>query len=516
MQEAAKLFLENGFLLEPKFQEIINKINQSVAKEVVNVITSVIKQKIISSEVFLLNIDSINKKLDSIKEKKSPSVRKQLEEIINYFSSLKVQREEKSEENEEIAINRDTNDFKILKSYAIKSKKISVDDFVSYFRNRFNALKNIIQNKPEVDNLTSIGKIQKEKQKVSIIGLVFDKRTTKNKNVILKVEDMTGVISVLIHNSKPELIEMSKDIVLDEVLGFDCNGNNEILFVNKIIFPDIYVEKKIAKNEDCLLFIADLHVGSKNFLEDKFLDFIKWINGEAGSDEQKEVAKKISYLFVVGDIIEGVGIYPGQEELSSITNVTEQYQKCAELFSKIRKDIKIIICPGNHDALRLSEPQPLLDKQFAAALYALENVYMVSNPALVSVQDIPIFLYHGYPFDYYSRNIDSIRFNKGHEHPDIIIHFLLKKRHLAPIHASCLYVPYGTEDSLVVSNAPNVFVSAHMHKSAVSTYNGVLTISCSCWQSKTPAEEKIGHEPDPCKVPLLDLKTGKVRMMDFS
>jgi DNA polymerase II small subunit len=63
---------------------------------------------------------------------------------------------------------------------------------------------------------------------------------------------------------------------------------------------------------------------------------------------------------------------------------------------------------------------------------------------------------------------------------------------------------------------PDVFVSAHVHKSSISNHNNILTISCSCWQARTPYQEKFGHVPDPCKVPILNLKTGKVNVIDFS
>ena len=38
----------------------------------------------------------------------------------------------------------------------------------------------------------------------------------------------------------------------------------------------------------------------------------------------------------------------------------------------------------------------------------------------------------------------------------------------------------------------------------------------SCWQSITPFEEKVGNNPDPCKVPVLNLKTREIKIMDFS
>ncbi|MEK6872649.1 MAG: hypothetical protein AABW90_01390, partial [Nanoarchaeota archaeon] len=55
-----------------------------------------------------------------------------------------------------------------------------------------------------------------------------------------------------------------------------------------------------------------------------------------------------------------------------------------------------------------------------------------------------------------------------------------------------------------------------LHRTDIDSYNNVLIISNSCWQSMTAFEEKMGNVPDPCKVPILNLKTGQVRILDFS
>ena len=55
-----------------------------------------------------------------------------------------------------------------------------------------------------------------------------------------------------------------------------------------------------------------------------------------------------------------------------------------------------------------------------------------------------------------------------------------------------------------------------MHKLDVDNYHGSLIIVGSCWQAKTSFEEKVGNEPDPCKVPVYNLKTGQLKIFDFS
>ena len=85
---------------------------------------------------------------------------------------------------------------------------------------------------------------------------------------------------------------------------------------------------------------------------------------------------------------------------------------------------------------------------------------------------------------------------------------------MAPAHTSVQYFP-NEEDNLIIKKVPDVFVSGHTHKSAVSYYNNILMISISSWESKTSNQEKMGNEPDFCKVPMFNLKTREVRILDF-
>lgn len=98
--------------------------------------------------------------------------------------------------------------------------------------------------------------------------------------------------------------------------------------------------------------------------------------------------------------------------------------------------------------------------------------------------------------------------------PEEIMKYLLKNRHLSPTHSSVQYFPFE-DDYLMVNKIPDIFVAAHTHKSAVSYYNNILIISTSCWESMTPYQEKMGNEPDHCKVPLFNLKTRVVKILDF-
>ena len=78
------------------------------------------------------------------------------------------------------------------------------------------------------------------------------------------------------------------------------------------------------------------------------------------------------------------------------------------------------------------------------------------------------------------------------------------------------YTPIENEDALLIKEIPDILTTGDLHKPEVSDYNGILLIASSCWQSITPFEEKVGNHPDPCKVPILNLKTREIKILDFS
>ncbi len=450
----------------------------------------------------------------NINEEKKEKIDTILEEIKRPEENLEITNEEQTDHN-----------VIVLESYNEDAMKREVQDFVLYFKARYNALKEILQNRSDLQNVVSINRLTSKNkvQKTEIIGMIMEKRMTKNGSVSLTLEDPTGQITVIINKTKMELVNLAKNLVTDEVIGVKGGVNGQVVFANEILIPDIPLTKEMrkAQEEVYAIFTSDLHVGSNLFLMKDFMKFVEWLNCKSGSKEQKEIARKTRYMFVIGDIVDGVGIYPEQDRELAIKDIRKQYEKAAELLSMIRKDIKIIICPGNHDALRISEPQPALNKDMANGLIDLPNVVMVSNPAVINIhssKDFPgfdILMYHGYSFDYYASNVDYIRTNGGYDKPELIMRFLLQKRHLAPTHGSSLYVPSTKKDTMVISKVPDFFVTGHIHRAAIANYNNVTTICSSCWQSKTAFQEKVGHHPEPSRVPVVNLKTREVKMLKF-
>ena len=83
------------------------------------------------------------------------------------------------------------------------------------------------------------------------------------------------------------------------------------------------------------------------------------------------------------------------------------------------------------------------------------------------------------------------------------------------MHGLCDYIPCE-EDPMVIDIVPDIIITGDQHRSEVRMYNNILAISSSCWQAKTSFEEKVGNNPDPCKVPLFNLKSREIKMLDFS
>ena len=414
----------------------------------------------------------------------------------------------------------------IIKNYTKDVKKSDVQSFVQYFRRRYDALKALLEVRLELQNSISISRVQKkgEGEHVSIIGLVYKKNYTKNGNIMLQIEDPSGTTKVLVTKTKEELFTAANDLVLDEVVGITGMTGKDIIFCNNLSFPEIPLshELKKAPDEVYAAFVSDIHFGIKNFLHDEFIKFIQWLSGDFGSAQQRDIAKKIKYLFVTGDIVEGAGIYPGQDQDLAILDIKEQYEEAARYFRKIPTHIKIIICGGNHDAIRISEPQPPFDTKTAAALYTLPNMIFVSNPATVNIHSSSTFpgfnvlMYHGYSIPFIAAEVPSIRAKGGQDRVDLIMQFLLQRRHLAPSHGSSMYIPDTEEDPLVISSVPDIFVTGHIHRIVASNYRNVTIINSSCWVTQSENQAKRGIVPHPARIPLVNLHTREIKVMNFN
>ncbi|MFA6023066.1 MAG: hypothetical protein WC781_03185 [Candidatus Pacearchaeota archaeon] len=514
-QEMLQFCIQKGVLLDKQvFKSLENLDNLVLVKNLIERIEYQYKQKVITKSFFINNSNKVYEIISNY----NGSNKKAIESFfVNLGIDLDLTKTIIPLKNEvELPVSSNINLFKI---YQNLPKKIEVNDFVKNFRYRFNTLKAILQERTELENLVSINRIEENKA-CSIIAMIYDKKVTKNDNVLLEIEDLTGRTTALINKARFEVYEKSKEIILDEVIGLKVSGSKEIVFVNDIVFPDVrLIEKKRAKTDEWAAFISDIHIGSDKFLEKNFIKFIEWINGEIGDDKQREEALKVKYLFITGDTIDGVGVYPAQESQLLIKDVNEQYKALGEFLIKIRDDVKIILCAGQHDAVRVAEPQPIIGEYYGSSLHLLKNLYLVTNPAIVEIGSdtkFKVLMYHGASMHGVINSIDSLRTSRAQDYPTQIVKHLLKKRHLAPTHSLVTYTPIENEDALLISTIPDIVSTGDLHRPEISEYNGILLIASSCWQSITPFEEKVGNDPDPCKVPIFNLKTREAKILDFS
>ncbi len=508
-EELLSFCKERNLLLDENLMGIFSNIpNIKVSQILLEKFTSAINKKFITKKIILENESIFMGFLEEI----SSFFKMDLKIYFSFLNLNKIKGNIKKEETFEESV------VVVGDSIVAPGRNLEVKDFVTHFRNRYDFFSKFLSSKPELENLTSISKLNGEKQKISVIGMVLNKSQTKNGNLIVEIEDLSGKMKVIFSSQKEELLKEAEEITLDSVLGFTGFGSRDILFVNNLVFPETkLLERKKGPKEELVLFLGDLHFGSKNFLYKSFDKFLDYLQGNVPNTPE---VKKIKYLFFVGDLITGVGNYPNQERDLSTNDLEGQFIALSELFKKIPKHIKIIISPGNHDCVRLMEPQPVLNKTYAWPLYDLENVILTENPARVNIgstkdfSGFNILTYHGFSFPYYSNSIQSLMKIKAMNDPTKIMKYLLKNRHLAPTHGSTQYFP-SKEDNLIIKNVPDIFVAGHTHKSDIVYQDNVLLVSVSSWEGFTPYQEKFGNKPDHCKIPMFNLKTRAVKILDF-
>ncbi|MCD1295311.1 DNA polymerase II [Methanocella sp. CWC-04] len=410
-------------------------------------------------------------------------------------------------------------DIRILKDITNNSTCIGdYDEFVGYFRNRFSILGDMMRNRISSRPIESILKKKgmrsassSEKNEISIIGIVSDHRVTANGHRLIEVEDQTGSISVLIMKDS-DICDMP--VLLDEVIGVTGvpASDGGLFIASSIIYPDVPYTN-VARHSDepaVAALISDVHVGSDTFLEDNWLSFLDWINGDSVSDQDADLVSRLKYIVVAGDLVDGIGIYPGQDKELHILDIYDQYKKTAEYFDQIPKHISVVISPGNHDAVRQAEPQPALPEEIRS-MFRNDNITFVGNPAAVEIEGVRFLIYHGRSIDDMVSNLPGASYS----YPEKVMVELLKRRHLSPIYGGRVMIAPESKDHFVIDPLPDVIHSGHVHTVGICRYRGVLLANSGTWQGQTEFQKRMNIQPDPARIPLVDLKSGEVSVIKF-
>jgi DNA polymerase II small subunit len=391
----------------------------------------------------------------------------------------------------------------------------TLEEYNTLFQDRYKRIEKILRQRIDVRAATPIREALKSqpKTKLKIICMLTEKRDSKQQT-ILSVEDLDSNATVLIPNKAPEEVKKKAlQILPDQVICLAVIKTRTNLFLAEdIIFPDVG-QKTIQKAQEPVyaVFTSDIHVGSTKFNKEAFKKFILWLKGKYGTPEMKEIAGRVKYLLVAGDIVDGVGVYPGQQFELTIRDIHKQYNFAIKYLEKIPKYIEIVLAPGNHDTSRKALPQPAIPPSYLTAIKDSINIHSVGSPCLVNIHGINVLMEHGRSLD----DIIAVVPEMSHNHPEKSMRLLLQGRHLAPIYGGRTMLSPENRDYLVIDKVPDILHAGHVHVLGYCNYKGVLVINSGCWQEQTDYMEKLGLVPTPGKVPVINLMTMEITVLDF-
>ncbi|MES2153903.1 MAG: DNA-directed DNA polymerase II small subunit [bacterium] len=389
-------------------------------------------------------------------------------------------------------------------------------DFTAYFQDRYRQIAKMLRGRREMRNATAVERIRAGARDVQVIGMVVEVGTTKSGHKRVELEDETGAILGLVRNSDEALMAMADTLVPDEVIGVQgsASAKGDMLYIEAILRPDVPIpdhdRKRGAEVPVMAAFLSDIHVGSKTFLAENWTRMLRWLSGHGGSKRERDAAGRVKYLVIPGDLVDGVGIYPGQQHELSIPDIYDQYGAFGDWMAAVPDHVEIVVQPGNHDASRPAEPQPA----FAAEVrnrFDHHKARFVANPATFRLHGVTTLGYHGNSLIDFAVATRHLEFNK----PLATMKQMLQSRHLAPIYGDKTPVAPEHHDYLVISEVPDLFVTGHVHVPGIEMYRGVQMVNCGTWQSQTSYQKMLNFTPDPCRMPLIDLQTLRGTLVDF-
>jgi len=383
-----------------------------------------------------------------------------------------------------------------------------IEDFRKLFLSRYRKLRSILlEQHGDLSPVENISDLRGSEEAARFVGIVDSARTTKNGHIMLELEDPTGRIKVLISKNRREL--QSIKVVEDEVIGITgkfrsgSGRGGSIVFADSILKVDVpsHHRRRISPDKGLLAaFTSDIHIGSRMFLEKEWKRMIRWFKGEEAASLKAEDGLRVKYLVVAGDLVDGIGIYPDQDRDLIHKDITKQYEALAESLSLVPDHIEIILIPGNHDAVRLAEPQPPLPEEFRE-LFTNPGIHFLSNPTTFDISGVRVAAYHGKSID------DMVTLFKDvtYERPIQGMKEMLRSRHFGPTYGMRNQLAPEEDDMLVIEDVPDIFVSGHVHRFEMDTYKGIQLIEGSTWQSQTPFQKMMNLKPQPAKMGVVEL-----------
>jgi DNA polymerase II small subunit len=391
----------------------------------------------------------------------------------------------------------------------------TIEEFLQYFQDRFKRMEKLLRQRMDVKAATPISEALKSpaKTKLKIIGLVTEKREAKQQ-LLVTIEDLNASATILVPTKAPEEVQKKAQMILpDQVICVAVAKTRGHLFlVEDIIFPEVGQKPTRRASEPIYAVLtSDIHVGSNKFNRDAFKRFIQWLNGNYGNEPMRKIASHVKYCLVAGDLVDGVGVFPGQAKELNIRDVHKQYRVAAKALSKLPEYIEIVVSPGNHDAPRKALPQPAISEDYLPTLQGSKRIYSLGNPCTVSLHGVEVLMYHGRSLDDIIGAVPGI----DHAHPERAMKLFMQGRHLAPIYGGKTTLSPENRDFLVIDHVPDIFHAGHIHVLGMCNHRGVLVVNSGGWQEQTDYMAKLGLVPTPGKVPVVNLQTMETTVLDF-
>ena len=393
----------------------------------------------------------------------------------------------------------------ILLSFPEHGQAADHKAFLPQFIDRYERLSGIIKKRLKCGQIRFL-KSGSGGEETSVVGMVSSINRTAKGNLRVELEDPTGSLSVI--------VSPKEEIIPDEVIGVTGFLTQGRYFIaNKITYPDVPLANSLSQSSlpsrdkeldgDTVtdaVFISDMHVGSDTFLGAAWDSFMSWL---------KEEADHISYLVVAGDIVDGIGVFPGQEEELLVTDIEEQYKMAGGYFRDFPSHIHVVVAPGNHDAVRGAEPQPPLPENFRKFFPA--QTRFVSNPACIQIGGRKVLIYHGQSYDDLVNAVSRLSYAK----PEDAMIEMMRRRHLAPMYGNTVSIAPNGHDYGVIDQVPDILHCGHTHTVGQAKYRNVLLINSGTWQAQTPYQKKRDITPTAGCATIVALNTMRPTVMDF-
>lgn len=396
---------------------------------------------------------------------------------------------------------------------SIYKTKSTVEDFVNLYRSRFKAIHRLFSREMEdrvieIDNYAELNASNYQNQEISVIGMVFRKSLSKNDNLVLDLEIASpdfqsfGYRKFVVGKDHPNYREYRDNVLEDDVIRVRAKWIGTLGIVKDISYPDLNASPPFPNIQEdiSIMYISDLHFGSKHVNHKAIRNLLNFLK-----DPLDPISKRVKYLVIIGDNVEGIGVYPGQERELEIMDIEKQYREFNKFLEEIPDHIETVFIPGNHDATRRNEPTELILQDLIWV-----DTYSLPNPVYVKIHGIEHLIYHGTSLDSYINTIPGMSYDEAKR----AAIEMLKRRHLSSIVNGNPIAPIS-EDFLVIRRLPHVLNLGHIHKAFVATHKKTYIFNPGTFQNQTPFQSKVGLNPDVGYAYIFSPKDRKVVQVKF-